>query len=149
MTTRKKSAAGITERMLELELKAIEGPKLTMYEVLDLRVADIEFFGERAISDARARRARIFHPDRLAGLPADLCKRAEQAMMRVNVSHDTLHDPKTRAHYDKYIITRSHYACLACKGSGIKKVQRGFTKVDPVVCSACQGKVFMSRGATK
>lgn len=149
MATRKKSEAGVTERMLGLELKAIEDPKLSLYELLDLRVADIEFFGDRAISDARARRARIFHPDRLAGLSEDLRKRAEQAMMRVNVAHDTLHDPKTRAHYDKYVVVRSHYACLACKGTGIKKLQRGFTKVDAVICPACQGRVFMNRGATK
>ena len=131
--------------LFEKELTALEAPELSLYDLLGVRVADLRERGVAAASAARAQRARVFHPDRLVGVPAELVSRAESIMARVNVAFAKITDPKTRALYDKYELPKTHYTCRACPGSGTKIVRKNFTSAVVEPCPACDGRVYLNK----
>lgn len=134
---------------LERALTSAEAPDLSLFDLLDVKLSEFERIGVSALNLARARRARVFHPDFLASVPEGLRRRAEKAMGAINVAYDTLSDTRARGHYIKYTLLRTHYSCSSCNGTGVTRKQRGFTKAELIDCSSCGGRAFLSKGYPK
>lgn len=92
-----------------------------------------------ALRRARLGLAVICHPDRFTHEPEARQAQAHDAMARVNVAYAVLSDPKARRRYDLTTIAKDFRPCTACRGQGATRKQKGFTKVQLVACTACDG----------
>lgn len=114
--------------------------KLTHYQVLQI-TPDAAETEPTELTAARARLARLYHPDRF---PAEHAKLAHDVMSRANVAYQVLADPRERKVY-RLTLGKTHYACGTCRGAGRKRKTAGFTGVVWIDCGACDGAGYLHK----
>lgn len=118
------------------EVARVLTPGLTHYEVLGVMPA--ECGGSGCLHNQHRHLAARCHPDRWAGATPDEARRAHDAMALINVAYNTLGDPSSQRLYLAQLRT-THRACLACKGEGATRKQKGFNAITLVPCKICAG----------
>jgi len=117
-------------------LAALRNPFSTHYQVLGVSPGEVD--EEGVLKAARRELALVFHPDR------NMNGSAHDYTARVNVAYTVLSDAAARRLYDASLRT-SHAPCATCTGTGLKRVQRGFTATKKLKCLGCAGEGWVRK----
>lgn len=101
--------------------------------------------GTGLLESRRRYLARRCHPDIWSSIGTDEDRsRAHDAMSRVNDAFRILSDAANFRHYLLTEIMRDRVVCPKCKNGAIRK-QKGFTRVDLVPCTNCNGVGYVNK----